>query len=253
MTYSYRHARPALTVDVALFTARKDELCVLLVQRKNDPFKGSFALPGGFVEENEPLERAALRELREETNVSDIHIEQLGAFGDPGRDPRGHTVSIVYVGFVMAAPMVRAGDDAASAVWQPVSSLLLESKSNGTIKKTPAAKNGGKNSSAKNAVAPRRSRKALLPLAFDHGPIVRRARHHLEELLLHFRGTRLDVVPEHFTLSELQHVYEAVLGRPFNAKSFRARLLALDLVESVTDEQEARVQAKRLYRWRAQR
>ena len=97
---------------------RGDELFVLLVQRKDAPFKGLWALPGGFVNENEKLERAAARELREETGMTGARLEQLGAFGDPGRDPRGHTVSVVYLTFLQTEAKLTAGDDASAAQWQ---------------------------------------------------------------------------------------------------------------------------------------
>jgi 8-oxo-dGTP diphosphatase len=96
-----------------------DDLQVLLIKRANDPFKGKWALPGGFVDENEPLEHAALRELEEETGLKRIRLEQVAAFGDPGRDPRGHTVSIVFVGVLHNNRKVKAGDDAAEAEWHP--------------------------------------------------------------------------------------------------------------------------------------
>ena len=98
MPYTYEYPRPAVTVDVVLFTIRAGDLAVLMIRRGGAPFKGHWALPGGFVEENESLERAASRELKEETGIEQAALEQLGAFGDPGRDPRGHTVSVAFYG-----------------------------------------------------------------------------------------------------------------------------------------------------------
>src|SRR4051812_36510895 len=100
---------------------RAEDLAVLLVKRGVAPYAGHWALPGGFVEEHESLERAALRELEEETGVRDIAMEQLAAFGDPGRDPRGHTISVAYFSFVVAeSHAVIAGDDAAEVQWIPL-------------------------------------------------------------------------------------------------------------------------------------
>ncbi len=118
--------RPSVTADVVAFTMRADDLAVLLIKRKEDPFKGCWALPGGFVNENESLERAAARELHEETGltVSPSKLEMLGAFGDPGRDPRGHTVPVAYVTFRATETKINAGDDATEAEW--ISLRLLD-------------------------------------------------------------------------------------------------------------------------------
>ena len=113
MPFTYPYPRPAVSCDVVVFTMRADDLAVLLVQRRDEPFKGQWALPGGFVNENESLERAAARELSEETGLTGARLEQLGAFGDPGRDPRGHTVTVAYVTFLVAEAKITAGDDAA--------------------------------------------------------------------------------------------------------------------------------------------
>ena len=112
--YCYEHPRPALTVDIVLFHRSGS---VLLIKRANEPFKGLWAFPGGFVDQDESLEAAVARELEEETGLKGIRLEQIGAFGDPGRDPRGHTVSIVFGGVVDRSIQVRAADDAADAAW----------------------------------------------------------------------------------------------------------------------------------------
>jgi 8-oxo-dGTP diphosphatase len=104
-------------VDVVAFRRARGRLEVLLIKRGNQPFEGQWSLPGGFVEENEPLETAAARELEEETGLSGLALEQIGAFGDPGRDPRGHTVAIAFVGLAGAQTEVAAADDAADARW----------------------------------------------------------------------------------------------------------------------------------------
>jgi 8-oxo-dGTP diphosphatase len=121
--YCYKHPRPAVTADIALFRERDTGVEVLLIQRANEPFKEFWALPGGFVDENEPLEHAAKRELKEETGITRVKIEQVKAFGDPGRDPRGHTVSILFAGLVRDNLRPRAGDDAQAAAWCDASRL----------------------------------------------------------------------------------------------------------------------------------
>lgn len=122
--YTYEYPRPSLTVDVVLFRKQQDGLDLLLIQRKNDPYRGGWALPGGFVDENEGLQDAACRELKEETTVEGMVLHQFRAYGDPGRDPRGHTVSIVFTGTTERAGLsVEAQDDAAAIGWFPVSAL----------------------------------------------------------------------------------------------------------------------------------
>jgi 8-oxo-dGTP diphosphatase len=139
--YTYDYPRPAVTVDVVVLT-RGDNPRVLLIRRKHDPFAGKWALPGGFVEIDEPLEAAARRELEEETGVPAETLEQLHTFGDPGRDPRGRTITVVYLTRVDAAKVQpRAGDDAAEIGWH--------------------------------------SLRQLPPLAFDHEQILACARRHL--------------------------------------------------------------------------
>jgi 8-oxo-dGTP diphosphatase len=123
---TYTYPRPALTADIAVFRGPSDARELLLVRRGDDPFKGMWALPGGFVDEDEVLERAARRELAEETGLRpEGGLTLVGAYGDPGRDPRGWTVTILYA-VVLAAgerDAVTGGDDAAEAAWHPVGSL----------------------------------------------------------------------------------------------------------------------------------
>jgi 8-oxo-dGTP diphosphatase len=123
MPYTYDHPRPAVTVDTVILVPSNRGERVLLVRRGRDPFKGSWALPGGFLDIDEELERAAARELEEETGLEDIVLEQVGAFGRIGRDPRGRTVSVVYLARLDHLPATRAGSDAEEADWFPMESL----------------------------------------------------------------------------------------------------------------------------------
>ncbi|MGD2176526.1 MAG: NUDIX hydrolase [Anaerolineae bacterium] len=119
------YTHPALTVDVVLFAQRQGDLQVLLIRRQKPPFEGAWAFPGGFVNVGESLEEAALRELEEETGIRAVHLEQLRAFGNPDRDPRGHVVTVTHLALMPAdaAPQAQAGNDAAQARWWPVHDL----------------------------------------------------------------------------------------------------------------------------------
>ncbi|NUQ82867.1 MAG: NUDIX hydrolase [Bacteroidetes bacterium] len=125
-TFTYDFPRPMVTVDVALFTHKDSQWHVLLIERKNEPFKYHWALPGGFIDMEETLEQSALRELKEETGIHDVGIEPFWTYGDPGRDPRGRVITVLFIGRIdweHAEAETRAGDDAANARWYPVSKL----------------------------------------------------------------------------------------------------------------------------------
>lgn len=107
----------SVTADSVVFKEEEDDFQVLLIKRKNDPYKDFWALPGGFLEEDESLETGALRELKEETGLELKAMEQIGAFGDPGRDPRGRTISIAFLGRIKNPGQVKGGDDASEAKW----------------------------------------------------------------------------------------------------------------------------------------
>ena len=98
--FCYRYPRPSVTVDTLIFAAEDAQVKLLLIKRGNPPFEGKWALPGGFVDKDEGLDAAAARELKEETSLSDLAFAQCGSFGDPGRDPRGHTVTVAYASFL---------------------------------------------------------------------------------------------------------------------------------------------------------
>ena len=120
--FCYDYPRPAVTVDIAIFTGEVPEL--LLIRRKHFPFEGDWALPGGFVEMDESLEEAALRELEEETGVSGVLLTEVGAFGDPSRDPRGRVITIAYAAILeKPALKVEAGSDASEVAWFSTTNL----------------------------------------------------------------------------------------------------------------------------------
>jgi len=118
MAFTYAYPRPALTVDAVIVARHAGKVLLLLVKRKHPPFEGQWAIPGGFVQMDEPLGQAAARELAEETGLSGIALKQFYTYGDPLRDPRHRTVTVVYVGLIYdEPPMPDAGDDAAEAAW----------------------------------------------------------------------------------------------------------------------------------------
>ena len=211
--YTYEHPRPELTVDVVIFTLREERLNVLLVQRARPPFQGHWALPGGFVEMNEPLENAAARELEEETGVQEAYLEQLYTYGDPGRDPRGRVVSVAYFALLPKNALAReeAGSDAAQLGWFRVN--------------------------------------AVPDLAFDHSQILayalRRLRYKLE-----YSAVGFQLLPDVFTLSELQHTYEIVLGEPLDKRNFRRRILQAGVIEPTLQVRSGEGRPAKLYRYR---
>jgi 8-oxo-dGTP diphosphatase len=233
-----------VTCDAVIFTMRADDLVLLLIQRKEDPFKGRWALPGGFVNENESLDRAAARELYEETglSLSASKLEQLGAFGDPGRDPRGHTITIAWLTFLVTEPKISAGDDAVAAEWHSFRSLDLSLE-------------GDELPPASSSVPPppikkrKKAKAGKVRLAFDHAKIISKAYgrlcHHLDDPL---RDRAFDLMPSRFTLAELRHFYELVSGREIAQRAFNKRLLDYNLVTPATSKPTKKA-AEQLYRW----
>jgi 8-oxo-dGTP diphosphatase len=122
-TYSYNYPMPSVTTDCILIRTKDNKKKVLLIKRKNEPFIGKWALPGGFVEIDEDLEEGARRELLEETNLSNIDLKQFKTYGKPGRDPRGRTISVVYFGYINENIRLKAGDDASDVAWFDISKL----------------------------------------------------------------------------------------------------------------------------------
>lgn len=191
----------AVAVDLAIFTIRAGLLAVLLVQRRDHPYRDYWALPGGFVRVDESAGEAARRELAEETGVSSFtgHLEQLRTYSEPGRDPRMRVVSVAHVALAPNLPEARAGGDAAAARWWPVEDLSLE--------ETAAAD------------AP--------PLAFDHAQILADA---LDRVRAKLEYTTLAAafVDEPFTLADLRRVYAAVWGAAPDLGNFRRKVLGTD-------------------------
>jgi 8-oxo-dGTP diphosphatase len=216
----------AVTVDVVALTIRDAELAVLLVKRGEQPYRGSWALPGGFVRPHtgpdgerveEDLAQAAARELAEEAGpqLRPTHLEQLGSYGDPGRDPRMRVISVAYLAFAPELPEATPGTDAAAAEWVPVHALGLSA--------TGAAQRPG----------------TTRPLAFDHPRIladgIERARAKLEYTPL---ATAFVRAP--FTISELREVYETVWGEKLHAGNFHRKVLSVPgFVESTGDQTES--------------
>ena len=194
MAYTYEHPHPAVTADVVVFTVEAGRLAVVLIRRAEWPHAGKWALPGGFVGIDESLKRAAWRELREETGLNAAYLEQLGAFGRPDRDPRERVITVVYIALVPADRLdLHAGSDAKEA---------------------------------------RLFRVDELPeLAFDHAKIIRHAIERVQDRL-DTAGVATRLMPESFTLPELQRACEAVAGTRFDKRNFRKKLDALGLVEA---------------------
>jgi len=206
------YPRPSVTVDVIIFTLRDGDLQVLLIRRKHPPFRGMWAIPGGFVGIGESLEKAALRELEEETSVHDVYLEQLYTFGDVDRDPRGRVITVAYFALVPATAIrPDVGSDAAEARWWSIYDLP--------------------------------------PLAFDHADILvyalQRLRYKLEYTALGF-----ELLPEAFTLSELQAAYEIVLGEELDKRNFRRKILSAGIIEEIGKYRTGEGRPARLYRFR---
>ena len=250
MPFTYPYPRPSVTADVVAFTLRADDLAVLLIRRKDEPFKACWALPGGFVNENESLERAAARELHEETglSVSASKLEQLGAFGDPGRDPRGHTITVAYVIYSATETAINPGDDAVEAKWIPLRALDLGDVSTARAVPPPPPRGTLASRQAAKRTTPQRA-PARVRLAFDHAKIVSRAYRRLCRHLDDPTGdSAFDLFPPRFTLAELRRIYEVVIGKKLGPRVIRQHLVERSIVVPATAEPTARASTQ-LYRW----
>jgi 8-oxo-dGTP diphosphatase len=219
---TYRYPRPAVTVDCVVFGMRScggrgigDDgvpcLQVLLVRRGGAPYKGHLALPGGFVGQGESLDAAAARELKEEAGVRGVYLEQLYTFGEPGRDPRGRVISVAYYALVNPSQhVVTAGSDAAEAAWTPI--------------------------------------EAATGLAFDHGQILTMALARLRAKV-RYAPVGFELLPETFTLADLQTLYEVILGAKIDRSNFRRKILTPRLLVQAGMEQGLPHRPAALYRF----
>lgn len=213
MPYTYDYPRPSLTVDCVVFGLDEQiDLKVLLIQRQIPPFQHQWALPGGFVQMDESLEEAARRELQEETGVQGIFLEQLYTFGNLDRDPRDRIISVAYYALInLIEYPLQAATDAEDAAWYSLGNL-------------PS-------------------------LAFDHAQILKQAIHRLQGKV-RYEPIGFELLPQKFTLTQIQHLYETVLGHPLDKRNFRKKLLKMDLLISL-DERQIGVahRAARLYQF----
>ena len=212
--YCYKYPHPAVTTDCVIFGFNGERLQVLLIERGIEPFKGRWAFPGGFLKMDETAEEGAKRELKEETGLENAYIQQLHTFSAPNRDPRERVITIAYYALVKIQE-VKGGDDAASARWFPLDEIP--------------------------------------PLAFDHDFILRMATQRLREQI-HFQPIGFELLPEKFTIRELQSLYEAILGINFDRRNFSKKMLHLEILTELdetiwrTPKREAR-----LYKFNAEK
>ncbi len=193
MSYTYLYPRPALTVDAVVFTFMNDRLKVLLIKRADEPFKGRWAFPGGFVDENEKVEDAVKRELYEETGMKDIELKQFYTASESGRDPRGWTVSVIFYGFVFSEKAnVKAGSDAKDAQWHSISNLP--------------------------------------PLAFDHQKIMNRALTILDNKAKNLVfGPQL--LPKMFTHHQILSLYEQITNSKEDSEKLFNKLVKKNVID----------------------
>jgi 8-oxo-dGTP diphosphatase len=212
---TYKYPRPAVTVDVVVFgvqlTGEEQGLHVLLIRRKNPPFKGKLAIPGGFLNLSESLDAAAFRELLEETGIKPAYIEQLYTFGAPKRDPRERVVTVAYLTLVKSDEHVlRAGSDAKEAKWfRLIPTSTSEGDSYYFLDKsvTPTG------------------------LAFDHVDILAKGVERLRNKIT-YSPVAFDLLPAEFTMPQLQDLYEIVLGRRVDNGNFRRKMRATGVLQT---------------------
>ncbi len=210
-TYYYKYPHPAITTDVVVFTISSNKLKLLLIKRGQNPYKGCWAIPGGFLEPDENLDECARRELREETGLNKLYLEQLYTFGQPNRDPRERVVSIAYL--ALASPSnksLKPSSDAVSASWFNLDELPT--------------------------------------MAFDHSKIVNMAHKSLISKL-DYSTIAFRLLPEAFTLSQAQHVYEILRNKKMDKRNFRKQMIGSGLIEETGEQQrEGNHRPARLYR-----
>ena len=205
--YCYKYPHPSVTTDCVIFGFDGSKLKVLLIERGIEPYKGRWAFPGGFLKMEESAEEGALRELQEETGLTGAYIEQFHTFTDPKRDPRERVITIAYFALVRIQD-VKGGDDAAKAQWFALDEIPQ--------------------------------------LAFDHDMILRMAQSRLRERI-HFQPIGFELMPEKFTMKDLQELNEAILEVKFERSNFAKKMLHYELVEQLeetvwpTPKREARL------------
>lgn len=212
MPHTYEFPRAALTTDSIVFGLDEDDVKVLLIKRGLEPYKGKWALPGGFLRPDESPEQCARRELREETGLTNIFLEQLYTFGDPKRDPREHVVTIAYFALVNLIEHPPTADtDADDAAWFPFDEVPN--------------------------------------LAFDHAEILTTARERLTAKL-RYTPAAFELLPKKFTIPELQNLFERILSTSLDKRNFRKKILKLGILQE-TDEvqQDAARRAAKLYQF----
>ncbi|HTS30774.1 MAG TPA: NUDIX domain-containing protein [Bryobacteraceae bacterium] len=203
-------AKLLVTVDVVLFTILDRKLHLLLIRRRSPPFANRYALPGGFVRAEESLDAAAIRELREETGIHEVYLEQLYTFGDPERDPRGRVITVAYYALVPRNQALHAGTDAADAAWFPMEDLP--------------------------------------PLAFDHRTIAEYAHQRIRNKL-DYTSVGFELLPGKFTLSELQLVHEAIHGHILDKRNFRRKIIQQGIVKPTREWRQTGRKPARVYRF----
>lgn len=190
--YQYKYPHPAITTDCVVFGFDGKQLHILLIERGIDPFKGSWALPGGFMKMDETVEQGALRELKEETGVENIYLEQFGVFSAVERDPRERVVTVAFLALVRKSDFrLIAGDDAARASWFELDELP--------------------------------------PLAFDHRDIIAQARRRLPEMM-RAKPIGFRLLDEKFSMNELQRLYEAVNDTTYDRRNFARKMSSTGLL-----------------------
>lgn len=212
MAYEYEYPRPALAVDCVVFGLDDEDLKVLLIQRDLEPFRGRWALPGGFLHVDETVAEAACRELEEEAGISNVFLEQLYTFGALDRDPRERVVSVAHYALVnLSDHRVRAATDARNAAW-----FGLED---------------------------------IPSLGFDHDEILAVAHERLRGKI-RYQPIGFELLPRKFTLTQLQRLYEKILDRSLDKRNFRRKVLGTGfLLELDEIQKDVAHRAARLYRF----
>lgn len=195
LKYSYKYPHPSVTTDCVIFGFDGVKLKVLLVERGMAPYKGRWAFPGGFLNMDESAEEGALRELKEETGLEGAYIRQFHTFSNPQRDPRERVITIAYYALVRMQE-VKGGDDASDARWFALDEVP--------------------------------------PLAFDHDQILRKAEKTLRQQI-HFEPVGFELLPEKFTIKQLQNLYEAILDMRFDRRNFYNKMRRLGMLEPTGD------------------